>query len=192
MKEDVNIGIGGMYASKRPTVISTILGSCVAVCLFDPWTRIGGMNHIFLPGKADPNNYNTPCRYGINAMELLINRIMNLGANRKKLAAKAFGGAHLVPSVAEEKGIGEMNVEFVLEFLRTEGIRLANGDFGGEEARKIFFHTDTGEVFLKRVKKTMLKKISHRENEHLRMAEKKMKQCGEIKLFGPDGGEVTS
>ncbi len=114
-----------------PVVINTILGSCVAVCLFDTVVRIGGMNHIFLPGKAGPKEFNSASRFGVNAMELLINRMMNLGGKRNRFSANVFGGAHLLPSIAEENGVGKMNVEFTLEFLRTEGIRFINGDWGG-------------------------------------------------------------
>ncbi len=192
MKEEVKIGIGGMYASNSPTVISTLLGSCVAVCLFDSQTLVGGMNHIFLPGKADPKDFRSPYRYGVNAMELLINRIMNLGGNRKMLVAKAFGGAHLLPSVAKEIAIGKMNVEFTLEFLRTEGIRLASGDLGGTYARKIFFHTDSGEVYLKKLKKTMLKKVSLREKDFFRQTEKDIRWQGEIYIFDADKDKETS
>lgn len=183
MKKCINIGIGGVHASSTPVVIKTLLGSCVAVCLFDQVARVGGMNHIFLPGKADTRNFNTSCRFGINAMELLINRIMRLGGKRNRLAAKAFGGAHLLPSISEENGVGRRNAEFVREFLRIERIRIVSGDLGGTDARKIHFHTDTGNVFLSRVKKTMLKGIARKEKELVRRVEKDMKRPGEIDIF---------
>ncbi len=183
MKKWIHIGIGGVYASSNPIVIKTLLGSCVAVCLFDPVARIGGMNHIFLPGKADPKNFNAPYSFGINAMELLINRIMKLGGERKRFAAKVFGGAHLLPSISEENGVGRKNAEFVLEFLRIEGIRVVNGDLGGTDARKIHFNTDTGKVILRRVKKTLLKKIALKEKELLTQADRDMKQPGTVDLF---------
>ncbi len=183
MKKNVNIGIGGMYASDRPTVISTILGSCVAVCLFDPWTRIGGMNHIFLPGKADLKEFSMPSRFGINAMELLINRIINLGGKRNRFSAKVFGGAHLLSAISDENGVGRKNSEFTREFLRIEKIRIISSDLGGNEGRKIYFHTDTGEVFLRRVKKTMQNDIVLKEKALVRRVKKDMKKPGEIDLF---------
>jgi chemotaxis protein CheD len=149
VKEEICIYIGGYYASRDPLVIHTLLGSCVAVCLYDPMRRIGGMNHIFLPGEADMKHFDCAARYGINAMELLINAIMSLGGHRYRLVAKVFGGAHLLPSISRENGTGRKNIEFVMEFLKAEGIRIVSYDLGGERSRKVRFHTDTGDAYLK-------------------------------------------
>jgi len=81
MKKQINIHIGDYYASEEPVIITTLLGSCVAVCLFDGENRIGGMSHIFLPGRAEWDRFDSSARYGINAMELLINKIMKLGGD---------------------------------------------------------------------------------------------------------------
>ena len=88
----ITLGIGGLHASRSREKISTVLGSCVSVCLFDPATSAGGMNHIFLPGNADLKVFNDSARYGINAMELLINKMLSLDARRRSLRAKVFGG----------------------------------------------------------------------------------------------------
>ena len=121
----VNINIGDYYASKEPEIIRTVLGSCVAVCLFDPVNQIGGMNHILLPGKPDLKHFDASARYGINAMELLINEILNLGGKKRFLTAKAFGGGHVLPAISRENGVGERNSKFVAEFLHNEGIKIA-------------------------------------------------------------------
>ena len=141
----VNINIGDYYASKEPEIIRTVLGSCVAVCLFDPVNQIGGMNHILLPGKPDLKHFDASARYGINAMELLINNILNLGGKKRFLTAKAFGGGHVLPAISRENGVGERNSKFVAEFLHNEGIKIAKHDFGGQDSRKIYFYKD---VFL--------------------------------------------
>lgn len=107
MKKEVSIHIGELYASKNPAVVHTLLGSCVAVCMFDPIKRIGGMNHILLPGNGDLKDFSDSTRYGINAMELLINMIMNLGGNRNRLVAKAFGGGNILAGISEENGPGQ-------------------------------------------------------------------------------------
>ncbi len=151
-KMKYSIHIGECQASREPAVITTVLGPCVAVCLFDPVNRIGGMNHILMPGKADLQAYNNPARYGINAMELLINAMMKLGANRYQLIAKVFGGAHILSSISGEYGIGLKNVECIIDYLMIEKIGIANYNIGGYDSRRIFFHTDTGEVLLKRIK----------------------------------------
>lgn len=126
MKKPVNISIGEYFASKTPAIIHTLLGSCVAVCLYDPYRRIGGMNHILLPGKADMKHFDVRARYGINAMELLINKMMTLNAGRRQLVAKVFGGAHVIPMISREHGIGQKNAEFILDFCRIEGIKVIN------------------------------------------------------------------
>ena len=184
MKKTTCIHIGGLYASKEPAVIETLLGSCVAVCLFDPVEQIGGMNHILLPGKADLRHYNVVSRYGINAMELLINTMMNLGSRRYPLVAKIFGGAHVLPAISQENGIGRKNVDFVQEFLHTEAIPITSQDTGGFEARKIYFHTDTGEVLLKRIHPTLHAKVERRERCFLdRVGRTKVEEAGEITMF---------
>ncbi len=116
VKKRISIHIGGFHASKEPTVIDTLLGSCVAVCLYDHVVSIGGMNHILLPGKADLQHFDNVARYAINAMELLINKVMTLGGERQHLVAKVFGGAHVLRAVSPENGMGAKNSEFVLEF----------------------------------------------------------------------------
>ncbi len=150
IKQHIRIHIGEYYASSRPVLISTLLGSCVAVCMFDPVSRIGGMNHILLPGKLDLRRFNMPARYGINAMELLINRIMNLGGERHRIVAKVFGGAHILPAISAENCMGRKNVSFALEFLKTESFQVVSRDVGGIQSRRVYFHSDTGDVFLKR------------------------------------------
>lgn len=151
MKKHFCIHIGGYMASREPAVIQTLLGSCVSCCLYDPVRRIGGMNHILLPGEADMRVFNEPARCGIHAMELLINEIMKLGGTRASLVGKVFGGAHMLPTISPENGMGRRNISFCFNFLKNEQIRVASYDVGGVNARKIFFHTDSGDVFLRRI-----------------------------------------
>ena len=110
VKKEVAIHIGECHVSREPTVIRTLLGSCVAVCVFDPVTQVGGMNHILLPGQADLQHYDAPTRYALNAMDLLINDIMKLGGKRYNLTAKVFGGGHIIPCISEEFGMGQKNI----------------------------------------------------------------------------------
>jgi chemotaxis protein CheD len=183
MKRKINIHIGQYHASTYPTVVQTLVGSCVAVCLFDPVTRIGGMNHILLPGRADMKQFDAPARYGINAMELLINRIMNLGGKRHSLVAKAFGGAHLLPAITEENGVGKKIAAFVMEFLRNESIRVINYDLEGHDSRRIYFHTDTGEVFLKRIPSRYYSAITAKERKMLNYVRKQAEKPAEVILY---------
>jgi chemotaxis protein CheD len=183
MKKNIRIHIGGFYASNRPVVIETLLGSCVAVCLYDPVSRIGGLNHILLPGRADLEHFDTATRYGINAMELLLNRIMKLGGIRHHFVAKVFGGAHVLPAIAPENGMGSKNAEFVLEFLRMETIEVVSQDIGGRDTRRIYFHTDTGDVFLKRIASRHQPTISLEERRLLEVVRRKARKSGEVTLF---------
>lgn len=121
--------------------ISTILGSCVAAFLRDPISGIGGMNHFLLPG-TDQSERNA-LKYGINAMELLINALIQAGARRRQLEGKLFGGAKMVAGLSD---IGAANAEFAEEFLRKEGIRYLGGSLGGDYGRKIRAWPATGQI----------------------------------------------
>ena len=177
----VSIGIGDYFASSQDVVIHTVLGSCVAVCLYDPENKIGGMNHILMPSNPDINKYDASARYGINAMELLINAIMRLGGNRKKMVAKTFGGANLLMAVSQENAVGARNVGFVVNFLRAEKIKILSRDFGGHDSRKIFFHIATGDVFLKRV--PSMKSLVAAEQTKRNRIKEQLEEPGDITLF---------
>lgn len=161
----VKIHIGEIYTSSEPTVIETILGSCVSVCLFDPVKKNGGMNHILLPGKADLEKFDDATRYGINAMEVLINNMMKLGSRRKHIISKIFGGAHILKAIAVHMSPGLKNIRFVEEFLDLEGIPIVSRNTGGTNGRKIFFHTHTGDVFLKKLANTKFDEAVVREED---------------------------
>jgi len=161
-KRQKTLQAGEYYASKSPLILHTVLGSCVAVCLFDTVQRIGGMNHILIPGAPDLKKYDMSARYGTNAMELLINRIIKLGGNQNHLQAKLFGGACLCHSTPANKSIGKQNVAFSIEFLKKKGIEILSFDLEGNATRKIFFHTDTGKVFVKRSYSDHYKQIAEK------------------------------
>jgi len=180
-KDCVNLCIGEYWASREPAVISTLLGSCVGVCLFDCRSRIGGMNHILLPGEADMGRFDDVARYGVNAMELLINTILNLGGAKRSLVAKVFGGAHVLPALSGSFAkMGEANVTFAFEFLEKESIPVVNADVGGREPRKIYFHTDTNDVFLRRVP---CRVYPREEDWRIPLLERDISKAGEITFF---------
>ncbi len=119
--------------------ISTILGSCVAACMRDPVAGVGGLNHFLLPGDSDSPSESM--KYGVNAMELLINELQKLGANRRRLEAKLFGGAQVVQNLSD---IGRKNAFFAKQFLNAEGIALVGESLGGTQARRIRFWPVSG------------------------------------------------
>jgi chemotaxis protein CheD len=133
---------GELHISADPAeVLSTILGSCVAVCMWDPLARIGGMNHFLLPDGTGRGS-NT-IKYGTHAMELLINGLLRGGASRNRLLAKLFGGAQMV---SQFRDIGAGNIRFARDFLRAESIPCVSESLGGTEARRIRFWATTGQA----------------------------------------------
>lgn len=184
MKPSVNIHIGDYYASRTPVIISTILGPCAAVCLHDPDRKIGGMNHILLPGQSiTAKNPGGDSRYGINAMELLINQMMKLGADRKKLTAKVFGGATILPSISSVFNTGMKNIEFVVDFLLFEKIPITSYNFGGVDSRRIYFHTDTNEVLMKKIKTRDAEQEYANIDQRLREVQQKIHKSGKVIFF---------
>jgi chemotaxis protein CheD len=183
LKPKVHLPLGGCYASAKPVEIRTVLGSCVGVCLHDPRARIGGLNHIVLPGQADFNTWNNPTRYAVNAMEVLINMVLELGGQRSRLTAKAFGGAHLFASISKSNGVGQKNIAFVREFLRQEGIPLIASDLGGFRGRTILFHSDTGDVYLRRLPKTLYAPLTEAERRFMERSKKEAQEPTDVTLF---------
>ena len=146
------IHIGGVWAGREPGVVRTVLGSCIAVCLRDPHTQVGGMNHFLLPAGASGDAVSA--RYGVHAMELLINDCMKHGASRNALEAKVFGGGHVLRIRETDGNVPQINIKFALNFLETEGIPIISRDLGGYAAREVYFFTDTGRILLKRLSET--------------------------------------
>jgi chemotaxis protein CheD len=186
-QELITIHPGEYFATKGDTIISTVLGSCVAVGLFDEEVKAGGLNHFMLPGdvaKADlvqsPN-----AKYGMYAMELLINDLMKLGARRGALKAKVFGGGSVLRI---EGGVGSKipgnNIEFAFEYLRKEGIPVLASDVGGREPRKIFFYARTGKILLKRIAGTVAELAEREEERYLNDLSSRRRE-GAITLFDP-------
>jgi chemotaxis protein CheD len=134
--------IQGEHAvSNDPDVMmTTILGSCVAVCLRDTQIGIGGMNHFLLPeGKAE--GLDEGRRYGAFAMELLINEILRAGGRRERMEAKLFGGARMFGGLSD---VGASNAAFAEKFLRDEGIPVVGGSLGGFGARRVQYWPNSG------------------------------------------------
>ena len=184
MSKHVKIHIGEIYTSSEPSVIETILGSCVSVCLFDPEMKTGGMNHILLPGKAELEKFDDSTRYGINAMEVLINNMMKLGSRRKNIISKIFGGAHILKAIAINMSPGLKNVRFVEEFLNLEGIPIVSRNTGGTNGRKIYFHTHTGDVFLKTLANRKLDEaVVREEDQYTELVSYLLDTPAEIELF---------
>ncbi len=142
---------GNIFAHRDEYTVTTVLGSCVSVCLWDQKTGIGGINHYMLPlwngdGLASP-------RYGNIAIAKLIDKMLDLGAERDRLRAKVFGGGDVLKVTSAFMNIGARNVMIAQDILRDERIPIISADTGGKNGRKILFNTRTGVVMLKLLKK---------------------------------------
>ncbi len=151
----VTIYPGEFYSSKGEELISTILGSCISITLYDPKSRIGGMNHFMLArnNKVGVETGNTLMgRFGEYAMQLLIDDLVSKGANPKNFEAKVFGGSNIF-NMPEKTGaqVGAVNIDFAFDYLNNHSIKIINSDTGGIKPRKIFFDPVTSKVFLKYV-----------------------------------------
>ena len=148
-EEAVKILPGEFLATSRAIVMTTLLGSCVAACLFDAAAGVGGMNHFMLPeGGTGP--VAEPARYGAHAMELLLNELLKEGARRNRLQAKVFGGGNVLKGFTVGN-VGEQNARFVREYLEREGIRIVGEDLLGNLPRKVGYYPKTGKALVKRL-----------------------------------------
>jgi chemotaxis protein CheD len=151
-KPEHYIGPGEYYSTAEDIVISTLLGSCIAVVLHDSSVGVGGMNHFMLPF---PKGRETPLlsaseKFGVNAMELLINDILKKGGVKKRLRAKVFGGSAVLNfNKTATYDIPAMNIEFVIDFLSTEKIPVDSFSVGGILPRKVYFFPQTARVLMK-------------------------------------------
>jgi chemotaxis protein CheD len=166
--EALKILPGQFCAAQRDVVIVTVLGSCVSACLWDPTRRIGGMNHFMLPGEghSPESAADAPARLGVYAMEVLINRMIKLGAARSSLVAKVFGGGSVLEGM-DALNIGNQNGAFVLDFLREEGIPVVAQDLYDVCPRKVYFFPASGKVMVKRLGSLRNDTLERREREYL-------------------------
>jgi chemotaxis protein CheD len=136
-----------LFASKNPHEVSTVLGSCVAVCLWDTHRKMGGINHYMLP-LWNGEGLSTP-KYGNVATQKLIEKMLSLGSDPQHLVAKVFGGAQQLEKGKSIFNIGERNVSLALYMLKEANIPIVSINTQGDRGRKLKFSTHTGEVLMK-------------------------------------------
>ncbi len=142
----------GAWVVDTAQPLSTLLGSCVAVCLFDPALKIGGINHFMLPDMGRSKHSDVDSMLSGNyAMEALLNALLVKGAKKVRLQAKAFGGGTIIDTDGGSLSIGMRNANFAKEWLGREGIPLKSSDFLGPWSRKIIFLPFNGEAYCKRL-----------------------------------------
>jgi len=169
----VQITQGETHVTGDPReILTTVLGSCISACIRDPEAGVGGMNHFLLPegGGSDRD----AARYGVNAMELLINGLLKNGACRTRLEAKLFGGANVLSGMS---GVGPRNAAFAERFLRDEGIRLVGGDLRGTTPRRIQYWPTSGRA----------RQIAMPTAESVEIARRELVQAGRVRDCEQEG-----
>lgn len=175
---------GDYYTTvEQNVVLTTLLGSCISVCMRDTYSKIVGINHFMLPGRISADNliFSEDARYGISAMEQMINSMMKRGARRNSLQAKVFGGGRVMETSLTN--VAQSNTDFALAFLQMENIPVLAEDTGGQYGRKLFFFPDTYTIYVKRIRydKTLDNAIS-REKRFLDWM-KQHQEEGDLTLF---------
>lgn len=175
---------GEYYVSTRDMVLVTVLGSCVAACIRDRANGVGGMNHFMLPENGDEASGGLcapSARYGIHAMEMLLNQLAKRGARRSFLEAKVFGGGNVMRSMTQSN-VGPRNAEFVLEFLQRERIPVAASDLLDDCPRKVYFFPRSGRVMVKKLRSLHNDTIAQRESDYRKQLAQ-AKVAGDVELF---------
>lgn len=140
---------GALFAHKHPHIVTTVLGSCVAVCIWDQFLNLGGINHFQLPlwngqGLASP-------KYGNIAIKKLLEKMILMGSRKKNLKAKVFGGANVLSQSNDAITVGTKNILIAKEILSEEKISIISANLGGNLGRKLKFNTQTGVVMMKSI-----------------------------------------
>ncbi|MBX9918078.1 MAG: chemoreceptor glutamine deamidase CheD [Nitrosomonas sp.] len=174
---------GEYYVTDKDLLLVTVLGSCVAACIRDCYSGIGGMNHFMLPdGGGDAGSpLNASARYGTYAMEILINQLLKLGARRGNLEAKVFGGGNVLDGLTVAN-VGQRNADFVLKFLQTEKIKVVAQDLVDIFPRKVYFFPKSSKVMVKKLRNIHNTTISQREKDYSQRLHK-VDSGGDVELF---------
>lgn len=184
----VKIQPGGFYYSTQKQLLTTVLGSCIAVCIYDEFSQTGGMNHFMLPrihhaksGSEFEHTTEGTARYGTWAMEQLINTMMRHGVKKRNMQFKIFGGGKMF---GQDIDIGQQNIDFIFEYMQSEQLNVVAHDVGSNHPRKVNFFTGTGNVQMKRLKNLHNTTIIERDMDYM----KKLKtyneeEEGDVELF---------
>lgn len=176
---------GEYYVTRDGEFILTTLGSCVAACVWDPVARVGGMNHFMLvsPGEPDAPGIGAATRYGIFAMEFLVNGVLALGGKRSRLCVKVAGGGAVLDQ--STISVGAANIAFVRDYIRTEGLKPMGEHLGGNLPRKLCFHPATGDAQIKLLRRLPNDTLVTRERQYAKALQSPL-PSGTVELFNPD------
>jgi chemotaxis protein CheD len=147
-RAQVYLHAGQLHVAAEPTAITTVLGSCVSVCLYDPVTKVGGMNHFLLPLHVEREK---SLRFGTVAVPALIDAALRAGASRGGLVAKVFGGASVIATLGKGRRLGDENAALALRLLEEARIPVLDHDVGGQRGRKLVFIVDEGTAWVRQL-----------------------------------------
>ncbi len=167
---------GEFFVYNQDIVIQTVLGSCVAACIADRGVGVGGMNHFMLPDGDDSS-----ARYGVFAMEILINDILKAGGRRGSLEAKVFGGGAVIQGMTQ-LNVGKQNVVFVERFLDNERIPIISKDVLDVYPRKVCFLPKSGRALVKKLAPATISTVAREETTY-RSRVKQKEPAGSVELF---------
>jgi chemotaxis protein CheD len=174
---------GEFFVSGDDIVLSTVLGSCVSACVWDRTAKVGGMNHFMLPeGGKDTDPLGLAGRYGVFAMELLINELLKRGARKANFEAKLFGGGAVMKNFTT-LNVGERNVRFVLDFLKTEGVRIVSQDLLDVHPRRVAFFPTTGRALCKKLQQVDTTLVAEEQRYNATLINAERSGGGDVELF---------
>jgi chemotaxis protein CheD len=150
----IKVKIADIAVGTSPQILTTFgLGSCVAVMLYDPVAKVGGMNHFLLPTESSSSRgKKNPAKFSDSGIEILLRKINDLGGKKERLVAKLVGGANMFPSLTKNS-IGQKNVDAALKILNKHSITVSSMDTGGNWGRSVEFHLSDGNVIVKSYKR---------------------------------------
>jgi chemotaxis protein CheD len=151
----VSVLPGELYVTSEDVVIATVLGSCVSACVRDVWRGTGGMNHFMLPDAVRGDDGDS-ARYGVYALECLINQVLGIRGTRADLEVKVFGGGQVIDAGTD---IGRSNIEVMRRFFAEEGIAIHREDVGGKVARRVRYWPKTGRAQLQSIPMTRARRV---------------------------------
>jgi len=178
----VNLAQGDYAVSDEPILLTTVLGSCVAACVYAPDKRMGGINHFLLPHAGASDKGSDSFRYGVHAMEVLINSLLRKGAARDSLIMKVCGAADVVSGLSNR--VGQTNATFIRLYALHEQLNLQAEDLGGDNPRRVVFDPQSGSMKVKR----LIRHLSREQVEVEALQAEKLEQAvlksADVELFG--------
>lgn len=178
---------GEYYITQNEEIISTVLGSCISVCIFDEQVKIGGMNHFMLPSQNENGSswemtsVSSTTRFGNFAMEQLINKLLARGCHHNDLKFKVFGGGNIIPG--DSINVGDNNITFIKSFMADEGYKVIAHDVGDVYPRKVQFFPLTGKVNVKKLPTVNRDEITKAEKTYDKKLVQDTPSSGSVELF---------